>query len=276
MLPTRPATTAHLTLQAVLDRLATRPEVEGLLTIGSTSGGAVTPVSDYDLVVVVNALPVALNVALTTIDGRLTDILFVAAAELDGGAGQWGAAQLGRWLRAGQVVFDRAGRLGAAQAAARAAAEPAPTDQDRYAAWFSLNYNVQQTRRLLASADPAYQLAVDLRLLFSLHDVWRAYFTARGLGVAGEKEQARYLLAHDPAFLHAFQDCLAEAERGAKFQQYAQLAAEALAPLGRLWADGTTSVMPDPAAPWQADTPAQALAFWQRLVGGDAEVGSER
>jgi len=190
----------------------------------------------------------------------------VRADDLDGGLGHWGAAHLHRWLGAGQMVFDRAGRLAAAQARARAAAAPPSTDQDRYAAWFSTNYNLQQTRRMLAAADPAYQMAVDLRLLFSLHEVWRHYFTARGLAVAGEKDQARYLRAHDADFLSAFQACLVETERGAKFQRYAQLAAAALAPLGGLWADGVTSVMPQAGAPWDADTPSQALAFWQELV----------
>lgn len=271
MLPVTPSITIHLTFEQVTDRLAARPEVEGLLAIGSTGREAVTAASDYDLVVVLNAMPAPLKIALTYVDHRLTDIIFVRAGEVEGAAGQWEAAQLRGWLRAGRIVFDRAGRLRAAQARATAAAEAESPHRERYAAWFSTNYNLQQTRRMLASDDPAYQMAVDLRLLFSLHEVWRHYFTARGLTVAGEKDQTRFLLAHDADFLSAFHDTLQAPDRQTKFALYERLAQTAIAPLGGLWADEMTSIMPDPGVPWDANTPSQALAFWQRLVGDDAE-----
>jgi hypothetical protein len=267
MFPVRTSTTEHLSLSAVIERLAARPEVEGLLTIGSTGPAAVTPASDYDLVVVLNSMPVPLHVALTYIDERLTDIIFVLAAELEGEAGQWGLSQLHRWLRGGHIVFDRAGRLAAAQTTAQATPEAAITDQEQYAAWFSANYNLQQTRRMLASDDLAYQIAVDLRLLFSLHDVWRHYFVARHLQLAGEKAQTNYLLAHDPAFLLAFQGCLQATDRLSKFQRYELLAAQALAPLGGRWPADVTAIMPDPDAPWSTDAPVIGLMFWQTLIG---------
>ncbi len=275
MLTTRTSETVDIPLAVVVARLAARPEVDGLVAIGSTARAALTAASDYDLIVVLNAAPVALNVAVTVVAQRLTDIIFVRADELAalrgpaerGVAAQWGAAQLRRWLRAGEILFDRAGALQAAQANALATAEAAGSDAERYGAWFSVNYNRLQTRRMLGVDDPVYQTAVDLRLLFSLHDVWRYYFVARGLAVYGEKEQARHLAAHDPGFLSLFQQCLAETGRAAKFGLYEQLAAVAVAPLGGLWESDVTAVMPSAGAAWEADTAARALDFWQRLVG---------
>lgn len=133
MLPTSAYATTNISLVALVRRLAARPEVDGVVAIGSTGRETLTPASDYDLIVVLNETPVPLNVALTVVDQRLTDIIFVRAAEIalltgpaeGDGVEQWGPAQLRRWLRAGKILFDRSGNLQAAQASAQATAEPA-------------------------------------------------------------------------------------------------------------------------------------------------------
>jgi predicted nucleotidyltransferase len=271
---TLPSSTSNLSLSEVASRLTARREVAGLLTIGSTSREEVTPVSDYDLIVVLRESPVPLSVALTYIDHRLTDVVFVLATDIEkisgqlpGSAeGQWGEARVIHWLRAGQILYDRAGILETAQAIAKSRPEAVATDEERYAAWFNANYNLRQTRRMLASDDPAYQMAVDLRLLFSMHDLWRFYFIVRRLTLHGDKEQARFMQTNDPDFLHAFRYCLTEEDRRVKFHLYERLVKWALAPIGDLWEEGTTSVMPIPSVPWHANTPTAALAFWQSLV----------
>ena len=57
--------TNDLSLDEVIDRLSQRPEVDGIVVIGSLSGKQFKPHSDYDLLLVMNQMPVPLQVGLT-------------------------------------------------------------------------------------------------------------------------------------------------------------------------------------------------------------------
>ncbi len=275
----RAAATANTSLAAVMARLAAHPAVEGLLTIGSTGSGALTPASDYDLIVVIRKAAVPLSVALTTIEQRLTDVIFVATADLAAlleepiaERPQWQVEQVRRWLRTGQIVYDRAGQLARTQARALATSEARAGDGERYAAWFSINYNWQQTRRMAAATDPNYQTAVDLRLLYSIYDLWRFYFVIRQLSIYGEKAQSHYLAIYDQVYLTAFRQLLKTASRTKRLQRYEQVAALTTAPLGGLWPAGMAAIMPDASEPWDSDTLERAQAFWQELMGEAASA----
>jgi hypothetical protein len=274
MRPTLPTPTNDLPLAEVIARLARHDAVDGLLLIGSTGREQLNPASDYDLVLVLNRAPLPLRVALTYIDGRLADIIFVDAGELPalrdgpaaGGPVVWGEAALGRWLRGGTIVYDRTGELAAAQAAALARPPEEPAEGDLFSAWFSINYNLRQNLRMAASSDNTYLTALDLRLLYCLSDCWWHYFLLRGLPERGEKAQVRYLQAHDPEFLALFRQCLTEGDRDRRFALYQRLAGLTVAPAGGLWADDATSVLPETGGAWQADAPARGLQFWEELT----------
>jgi hypothetical protein len=225
---------------------------------------------------VLNRSPLPLRVALTYVDGRLTDVIYVDAGEIAALAGEtpasapavWGEAALLRWLRSGTIAYDRTGRLAAAQTVARDRPPEGPSAGEQFSAWFSINYNLRQNVRMRASADETYRTALDLRLLYSLFDCWWYYFLLRGLPERGEKAQVRHMAAHDPDFLALFQTCLAEGDRDRRFELYSRLAELTVAPAGGLWAEDATCVLPETAAGWQADAPELALAFWMELVGG--------
>jgi hypothetical protein len=279
MWPTLVSISNDIPLAEVVARLACHPAVDGILAIGSTAAAALNPASDYDLVLVLNRAPLPLTVALTYVDHRLTDVIFVDAAELehvsapdtvDPASLAWGPARVIPWLKGGNVLYDRTGRLTYAQRVAASQPEVNATEGPRFAAWFSINYNLRQNLRMAASDDPTYLTALDLRLLYCLSDLWWHYFTLRGLPQRGEKAQARYLEGHDPAYLALFRQCLAEGDRSRRFELYRALAELTVAPAGGLWAEAATSVQPDTGAGWQDDAPAQALAFWQELMGQDS------
>jgi hypothetical protein len=266
-----------LTLDDVISRLARHLAVDGVLLVGSTGLPALTPASDYDMIVVLNEMPVPIHVALTHIDNRLTDVIFFSAAAIERILGQESLADLVdtlegkliRWLQAGQIAFDRAGRLGEARSKVQSGQWLRTAgDGEIYAAWFSVNYNVQQTRRMMTSPDPVYLWAVDFRLLYQLADLWGSYFRIRGLPWDGEKGAIRYFQAHDPGYLDLFRTCLAEADRSRKVQLYEQLAALTLAPVGGLWPDGATAIQltVSAAGDLPPDAVPAALAFWESLV----------
>ena len=276
---TIPADTASMTLDAVLARLAAHDAVEGILLMGSTGTGELTPTSDYDLLLVLTELPVPLRMVNTWVDGRLTEVYCTTVRAVERAAADpasWPDTSeeggIVNWLRAGRVVHDRTGRLGRAQGKARAAPPALPGERDLYAAWLKASYNVLHTRRKLTSSDPAYQLAVDYRLLvYGLGELWPSYFFARRLPWRGEVQASRFFAAHDPDYLDRFWRCAAEPDRERRLAQYEELVRLTFAPVGEPWAAGTTvvSVGPGYGAAGEPEPPGAvegALAFWDGLM----------
>jgi hypothetical protein len=121
-------------------------------------------------------------------------------------------------------------------------------------------------RRLLAAEDPLYLQTLDLRMaLYAPTDLFFNYFRARGLRWDGDKQAIRHLNEHDPAYLALFQQFLNGRERAQKFQLYEQLALHTLKPIGDLWAEGETIIIPD-AKTLTPEVEQQVLDFWESLA----------
>ena len=262
-----------MTLEEVIAKLAEREAVDGIVIIGSASENQLSPASDYDLVVVLSDMPAPLHVGLTYIDQRLTDIIFFTVAELDQvlslaepvDAEEW-VGRLTHWLQIGRIAFDRTGRLQRAQRKVLAGQWLSQASESMiYQTWFRINYNVKHNKRMLASDDSVYQQTLDMRLLYSIAEVFSGYFDLRRLPWEGEKAAIRYLAAHAPEYLDLFQRCLAEADRVRKVQLYEQLAALTTAPVGGLWQDGTTAIQFKPGTQLQPGMIEAALHFRESL-----------
>jgi hypothetical protein len=243
-------------LRDALDRLSRHDRVFGALLIGSLAAGALTPASDYDLVVVVDVGEPVWYVGVTEIalragcanGGRFADIVVVAGRaltqihDIDAPVGHDHAlAPVLRWLRDGAIVLDR-GALHAAQehVCTHGLLAP-PDDASAYSAWFGLNYNLAVIRRLLQSDDPRSLAVADIRMAVYGHaDLWFGYFAIRGQPWPGDKAAVRSLEAQDPNYLALFRQFIVESQRTEKARRYAELAALATAPLGGLWPPGWT------------------------------------
>ena len=269
-----PGLLGNLTLPELIDRLRRHAEVDGVIVMGSAADGAPGPHSDYDLLLVLKSLPAPFSVGLTWLDGRLTDLIFVTTAALDhllsGGPAAVPADGLtGRlvgWLREGRIALDRSGRLAALRAALQSEGwTRGPGWGEQYRTWFSLNYDLAQTRRYAANPDPAAQAVVDVRLTFGLSNVWFGYFRLRGMTLPG-KAAARHLAEHDPEFLALFQRCAGEPDRLKRLVRYSELVARAAAPLGGVWAKGTTALQFQDEADIEPATIRAALGWWEGLV----------
>ncbi len=77
------ASTNTMTLDAVIARLAGRDVVDGILLMGSTATGALTPTSDYDLLLVLDEPPTPLRMVNTWVDGRLTEVYCTTVRALE-------------------------------------------------------------------------------------------------------------------------------------------------------------------------------------------------
>lgn len=270
--------TADMALDEVCARLARHPQVDGLILVGSAQRPPIPAYADFDLVLVLADNPLGLHVGVTTIDARLTDLIFVershvqtildATQPVDPDA--W-VGRLAAWLAEGTVLFDRHGELAAAQAKSLAASVLRPLDAtDVTQAWVGLNYNVVQTARLLTSDDPVYQLAAMVRMQwFGVGDLLAHYLTIRRLPWRGEKAAIRHLQREDPDYLAQFQRFLSANDPGAKFALYRQLAAEAAAPAGGLWPEHATVFQLERTENHPAAAATAAEAFWTELVKGE-------
>ena len=264
---------SDMTLEQITARLSQNEVVTGLLLIGSAARGELTPTSDVDLVVVLSEMPVPLHVGVTYIDGTLTDLIFLRAAQIGKALAlqehvpndAW-LARIVRWLQEGTVLFDREGQLAQAQEKARFQDLLVRSQDAGYGAWFAINYNLAQTKRLLASDDPVYLATADLRMaLYAPGDLVFGYFELRALRWEGDKAAIRHLMAHDPGYLELLTRFLHEQNREGKGKLYEQLAALTVAPFGALWKPGDTAITFDgePITPEMVEA---GLGFWQGLL----------
>lgn len=264
----------RLSLEEVFTRLASRGHVEGVLTLGSTRAGALHPHSDYDLLVVLSQMPVPLRVILTTIDGRLTDVLFAHSdliTQIVSGqyqsAGTADEGSLVERLKTGEIVHDRDGRIRQAQTLlADRDWLVKPTEAEVYdRVVHGIHYNYQQNKRYLECDDPVYQLVLDFRLHYSLTQVLWDYFIVRRIPWQGEKKAFAYWREHDPDYLALFQAYHATTDRREKFAIYTRLAERTMEPLGGLWPAQAVNVALN-ADEFNLEDVDKAIRFWESLL----------
>ncbi|MDE2769206.1 MAG: hypothetical protein OXO54_07670 [Chloroflexota bacterium] len=273
-----PSPASNATLDDVVRRLGSHPDVEGVALGGSGRNSRLTGASDIDLLIVVVEKWSNLRVGVTWIEDRMGDLLFATASEVESIADAEAAQSADGWvcrvaafLASARVLVDLGGRLVRAQRAAQQWPDAtfAPTQSDAYGAWHKINYDREHNRRMLASDDPDYATALDVRLLYGLADVFTGYFAIRSLRWEGEKAALRFLREYDPGFLECFGRCIAERDQIAKFALYDQLCKKATAPVGGVWRHEPTSAHlrdPESATP---EAHAAATAFVQSLVRGN-------
>lgn len=260
----RKSADAPETLPALVARLSAHRQVAGIVLGGSHAKGRETPWSDLDLLLVLSELDLPFTLVTTTVGGTLTEIICCTVDDLRRAASgkspaHWDANSFVRFF-AGRVLFDRDGVI--ARAVAWAADQPAPgPDFDPFSRWRHAQYNVRQTRRYLTSGEEAARTAVVARMLYSLHDVLRDYFTMRNMAWPGDKEALSYWQEHEPALRRAWLAAVAETDIDRKV-----VAWQAMFPLVYARFGGVAD--PDMVLIQPADgiTVTRAYESWQRLT----------
>lgn len=269
-----------MSLHATVQRLAAHHLIDGILLMGTTGTDDLTPDSDYDVLLVLDTETAPVRMVNTWVDGRLTEVYCTtvrAIQRIVKSGTVWPDASeeaaIIRWLQAGRIVFDRAGRLAKARKRSHSATvQPLPAAEELHEVWQKIGYNLAQIQRYLSSDDPVSQEVVDWRLLYSVEDVKQAYFLLRQVPWRGEKFAIRYLIEHDPDFLDTFRRYLAESDRDKKVALYEELARKAVSPVGEIWERGRTVAVPGPGFAHQSQAPVvstveSALAAWRDLLG---------
>jgi hypothetical protein len=232
---------------------------------------------------VLEGWPAEVRVGYTTVGGKVTDLLFIESAAIvrilsavePFDAWSWDGRAV-RWLQAGRIIFDRHGAVTRAQAKVQAGewVRP-PSSAAAYRAWFQINYNLSQTRRMLDADDPVYRYAIDVRLLYMIAECITGYFALRGLLWEGEKAAIRYFQNHDPEYLTAFTRCVHANDRVQRFRVYQDLARRTLEPVGGIWGDSRTAFAFDGNAEEPLASIEAARRVWAELMI-DAEATETR
>ncbi|HKZ68970.1 MAG TPA: nucleotidyltransferase domain-containing protein, partial [Anaerolineales bacterium] len=148
-----------LSFDEVVARLAVSEAVDGLALFGSRSTDDASPISDYDLLILVKDLPVRIFQMLTHIEQRMADIVFVETEIADRvlvSAARVSANSFeGMFLlkmRKAQIIHDASGRLGRVQQLIKQEAQlldrllPSP-EPALYAVWFWQNHGLYHMKR---------------------------------------------------------------------------------------------------------------------------------
>jgi predicted nucleotidyltransferase len=262
------STTNDWNLEKTIVQISKCESVMGIMQIGSLCRKQVSTQSDYDLVIIFDEAVKSWYVGVTFIKNRLTDLIFVRSSEiervhaLDTPVAQNDElAPIIRWVRDGEILYARSKSLQHTQEKTRTQALIEPIDDEAaYSAWFRINYNLAQLRRMLTSNDSVYKQAVNIRIaVYGYSDIWFGYFAIRRIEFLGDKAAIRYLCEHDPEFLSSYQQFInGKSSVDEKFAAYERVASMATAPMGTLWPEISTVMNLE-----------NTLEIWQRLLGSD-------
>lgn len=265
-----------LSFDAVLQLLRASPLVDGIAEFGARAARQDNPSSDYDLLVLVRNLPASVFQLVTTIDGRLADIVPVDMMVADRLLAVGSATNLDHFdqlfiqkMATAKILFDRNERLIKLQRLSQTIDQakrlsPPQDEASRYSAWFWQSFGLLHLERMAVSSDPLHQTAADMMLLSCLVGTWRSYFDLRDIPWAGEKAALRYWLQHDRTCYELVQAVLAASERFLRLKAYQQLVNYVVEPVGPVIQKGQTAVILGTAN--NSNIVSEVITYWNGLL----------
>lgn len=270
------AISAGMSLDNVISRLKQHVLVNGICMVGSYTKDALTPASDYDIVIVIDKLDVPINVGFTTIDGRPTDLVFYLTSDIESlvtlDSPIEPNSHLGhifRQLLEAQIVYDRSGLVKLAVDNIMSSDWlTLPSGRSAYSAWFQLNFNLAHLRLLMTASDEIRQTVAEIRMtVYGATELLWNYFTIRQLFWSGEKDAVRYLKQHDPIYLEQYLLFLREENLETKFSFYEKMVDAASQPMGGRWQYGKTYWQLADDIPMTSEINTKLDALWSNLLG---------
>jgi hypothetical protein len=244
-----------LSFDQVLARLKASPAVDGIAEFGSRAVEQTDPVSDYDLLLLVNKVPARVFQLVTSIGGRLADVVLVKTETSDAlltaqepPAPRSFEGLFLQKMQTARILYDASGRLQRVQKRVIHSVHDtkqaaAPDDAQLYSIWFWQSFGMLHMDRMAASSNPLHLTAVDMMLTSCLPATWRSYFELRGIPWQGEKAAVRYWTEHDSDYLATVQNTLASSERTARLDAYRALVRKTLEPIAAPFQKGDTAVL---------------------------------
>jgi predicted nucleotidyltransferase len=194
----------HLSLEEAVVRLKAAPLVDGIAEFGSRATAQTGPASDYDLLILVQDIPTNVFQMITTIDGRLTDVVLVPVKTVNllltasetPKSGSFEALFIQK-MRTAHILYDATKRLQQVQQLItserwKVQASNNQHESNLYAAWFWQGFGLLHLERMVQSQDPIHLSAFDMMLTSCLFGTWRSYFEVRRIAWEGDKKAILY------------------------------------------------------------------------------------
>jgi predicted nucleotidyltransferase len=257
------------TLPQIIEKLKLHQNVDAVFLTGS-QGNDHKPYSDIDLVIVLDKHAYDLTSLYTWIDDKFADIFFFdhadlerieASKELSGNAMD---AVFVSWLQKATVQFDKSGKLtdlkNKADELNKKVSIP-KSEKDLF--WQKINYNFVANTRYFESNDPSYHEALEVRLLYSVSEVFTGYFEFRDILWRGEKTAMKYLKESDIDFYNAFIAYAEAVDLSDKFSKYSDLVKMVFTDRYKLW--NKSDVLPQAKDRAKANEE-QLVKYWKELT----------
>lgn len=272
-----PSLTDHRSLEEVMHLLMKSPLVDGIAEFGSRTTSQAESTSDYDLLILVNDLPVRVFQMVTSIQARVTDVVLVEVetaqqllAHPEPPPPKSFEALFAHKMQTARILYDATRRLQAVRDLVTSPAwikrsTPVQDFSDAYRLWFWLSHGLLHMQRMAQSQDPRVLAAVDMMLITNLPTAWRGYFDLRHMTWEGEKAAIRFWDEHDREYSQAVSRCLELKSRDERLIAYRTLVELTLEPLGAPFERGATAVI---LAGDNSPEDVQAVVrHWHKLLG---------
>jgi hypothetical protein len=257
------------TLPQTIEKLKLHQDVDAVFLTGS-QGNEHKPYSDIDLVIILNKHAYDLTSLYTWIDDKFADIFFFDQADLEridttkelpGNAMD---AVFVSWLQKATIQFDKTGKLtdlkNKADELNKKVSIP-KSEKDLF--WQKINYNFVANTRYFESNDTTYHEALEVRLLYSVSEVFTGYFEFRGILWRGEKSAMKYLKENDTNFYNVFIAYTKAVDLSDKFNKYSDLVKMVFTDGYKLWSKG--DVLPQAKDRAKADEK-ELIKYWNELT----------
>jgi predicted nucleotidyltransferase len=258
-------------LDTILEHLKSQEEVDAVFITGSTATGENKEYSDLDLVIIVNENTHAIRSVYEWIDGLFSDIFIFEKKDLQRieEATELSAngmdAIFVTWLGKATISFDKSGTttrlLNAVPALTAKMHIPLSEKED---VWRRINHNFVNNTRYLASNEPVYLEALEIRLQNSVTELLLGFLTLNTEPWRGEKHAVKYISQTDPVFYQSYKAFLNANTVQARFEIYKKML-ESLVTVDRpLWRQGDLDIVSsDPKTTFSKEDLAM---YWKRLT----------
>jgi predicted nucleotidyltransferase len=272
-----PSITDHLSLDEVIELLVKSPLVDGIAEFGSNITSQADRTSDYDLLILVEELPMRVFQMVTSIQGRVADVILVEVELVDRLLTSSEPPQprsfealFAHKMQTARIRYDASLRLQKVQRLVTNRAWKKSTssiheDSDAYSVWFWLSHSLLHIERMSQSQDPNYLTAVDMMLTSGLTTAWRGYFDIRRIKWEGEKAAIRFWTEHDQDYLKAVSRCMEVKSRAESLMAYRALVELTLDPIGVPFKQGVTGVIL--AGENRSEDLQAVLRHWLKVLG---------
>lgn len=263
----------HEQLQYLTATLEKSPLICGIAMYGTIPEES-NRISDYDLVIIHDESNLNINKMITSVDARITDIMFIHVDDLKHALSAElpvpetsSAGSVLKKIETAHIIYDPDNLLQNLQTKLENASNWLHYDVEvLYRGWYWLNHNLYHIKRMSGSNDRAYLLSVQLKMCKNIGSIYQGYFKVRHLPWRGEKFALAYWSENDPDFYDFLLNFLQESSIKSQVVLYEKLIAIALEPVGGLWSSKVTAIILDGSSQSLKDNQA-AYEIWRSMCG---------